>query len=132
MSFGENINGIFGPNGSGKTSILESIVFTLFGEKRAALKLIDLIRHGEDKLKTELTFIGIDRKKYTIRRSLKRTKGDKADHKAILYDSDMVEIAGPLHKDVELELEEKLGIKKSVFMQLGPREPYREQHPDIH
>lgn len=117
--FSENINGIFGANGSGKTSILEGIVFALFGEKKPSLKLSDLISHHEIRLKTTLEFYGVDRKKYTIKRSLKRTKDDKCEHKAYLYEEGE-DTTGPMSKcvlaEVEEEVVEKLGITKAVFM----------------
>ncbi|MGC4375324.1 AAA family ATPase [Fictibacillus sp. Mic-4] len=69
--------GIFGPTGSGKSSILDAITLALYGKvERAANGTQGIMNHGEDKLSVAFTFeLGSDSKKirYRVERSFKRT-----------------------------------------------------------
>ncbi len=66
---------IVGPNGSGKTSILEAIEFALFRQvtrkEKKVPKVEDLIQHGKKRAIVELDFKApINRRSYRVRRSI--------------------------------------------------------------
>ncbi|MFZ3589138.1 SbcC/MukB-like Walker B domain-containing protein [Bacillus sp. DJP31] len=69
--------GIFGPTGSGKSSILDAMTLALYGKvERAANQTQGIMNHAEDVLSVSFTFellsaSGI--KHYTVERSFKRT-----------------------------------------------------------
>ncbi|MFY4774274.1 SbcC/MukB-like Walker B domain-containing protein [Metabacillus sp. RGM 3146] len=69
--------GIFGPTGSGKSSILDAMTLALYGKvERAANNTIGILNHAEDKLSVSYTFElqnGSSRKRYTVERMYKRS-----------------------------------------------------------
>ncbi len=62
-----------GDIGSGKSTILLAVEFALFGIMRAGLSGTSLLRHGTNNGFVELNF-EVDKIKYVIKRTLKRTK----------------------------------------------------------
>lgn len=72
--------GIFGPTGSGKSSILDAITLALFGEvDRAPRGTQGIINHACDRLTVDFTFelsYGGKRIRYRVQRSYKREKND--------------------------------------------------------
>ncbi|MCL6589480.1 MAG: AAA family ATPase [Firmicutes bacterium] len=74
--------GIFGPTGSGKSSILDAITLSLYGAvKRATLNTQGILNSQKDKLEVSFTFaIGLEpnRKTYRVERSFRRNK-DRRD-----------------------------------------------------
>ncbi len=74
LSFGERVNFLVGPNGIGKTSILDAICFALLGDIEAtaiyrSLTYKDLIRNPERDMEITLTFCPRGRGEYTVRRT---------------------------------------------------------------
>ena len=61
-----------GDIGSGKSTILHSIEFALFGIMRSGLSGSSLLRHGENKGSVELKF-NVKNINYVIKRTLRRT-----------------------------------------------------------
>ncbi|MFW9907294.1 MAG: AAA family ATPase [Candidatus Thorarchaeota archaeon] len=66
---------IVGPNGSGKTTILEAIEFALFRQvtrkEKKVPRVEDLIRHGRKRALVELSFIApVNRRSYVVKRSI--------------------------------------------------------------
>lgn len=71
--FPEGSTLLSGDVGSGKSTVLLSIDFSLFGTRRGEISGSELLRHGSDSGSVELDFI-LDGKKVKIKRSLKRGK----------------------------------------------------------
>ncbi|MTH53325.1 AAA family ATPase [Bacillus mangrovi] len=69
--------GIFGPTGSGKSSILDAITLALYGKvERAANNTYGILNHAEDQLSVSYTFElrnGSGFKRYRVERIYKRT-----------------------------------------------------------
>lgn len=69
--------GIFGPTGSGKSSILDAITLALFGKvERASNNTTGILNHAEDRLSVSFTFElrnASGAKRYTVERSYKRS-----------------------------------------------------------
>ncbi|MFX0107147.1 MAG: AAA family ATPase [Candidatus Hodarchaeota archaeon] len=79
----EGITSIVGPNGSGKTSILEAIEFALFRQvtrkEKTVPKVEEMIRHGGRKAVVELDFCSpVNRRSYRVSRIInpKKTSAD--------------------------------------------------------
>ncbi|MHA1736250.1 MAG: AAA family ATPase [Candidatus Thorarchaeota archaeon] len=73
--FDEGITCIVGPNGSGKTTILEAIEFALFKRVRRKDKdigkLEELIRHGRRRARVEMEFIApANGRRYLVKRTI--------------------------------------------------------------
>ncbi|MHA1926406.1 MAG: AAA family ATPase [Candidatus Thorarchaeota archaeon] len=109
---------IVGPNGSGKTSILEAIEFALFRQitrKEKTIKSVEeLIRHGRKKATIELEFIAPkNRRKYRVVRVInpKRTSAD-------LYLEKQKEPVESGAKRVDAEIGSLLGMDRHAFAAL--------------
>src|SRR5690554_1062287 len=70
--------GIFGPTGSGKSSILDAITLSLYGRvDRVTSQAYSIINHAEKELEVTFTFSLKDKDRsitYRVERVLKRTK----------------------------------------------------------
>jgi DNA repair exonuclease SbcCD ATPase subunit len=83
LEFGPGTTCVVGPNGSGKTTILEAIEFALFRQVTRKEKKVprfeDLIRHGESKAVVELDFVApLNRREYRVERTIQE-KATTAD-----------------------------------------------------
>jgi exonuclease SbcC len=104
--FGDGITGIIGPNGSGKTSLLEAIAWTIYGQP-AARGDKDSIRNlrakGKTPVKVELEF-GLGAHEYRVERGLSGAE---------LY-QDGALVANSL-KEVTAKLQRALGMTHEEF-----------------
>ncbi len=86
LRFGEGTNILLGPNGGGKSSILEAISFALFGTvpalRKRLIRLEDLIMdkpYRAEKAKVELLFQAPDGREFTVRREIRRGSPSQAE-----------------------------------------------------
>jgi DNA repair protein SbcC/Rad50 len=74
---GGGVFGIFGPTGSGKSSILDAMTLALYGKvERAANNTQGILNHAEKELQVSFTFElenAENKKRYTVERSFKRS-----------------------------------------------------------
>lgn len=89
-----------GDVGSGKSTILQSIEFALFGFRRSDLAGSHLLRHGQDYGYVELHFL-IDTKDIKIKRSLRRSS-------SIVQDACTLEINGVKEEYTPTELKARI------------------------
>ncbi len=120
--FSEGITAIVGPNGSGKTSILEAIEFALFKQvtrkEKTVEHLNDLIRHGVNKATVELEFISpVNGKSYTVVRKINAAGGSATTEAELrLTDQRDPYVTGP--ERVTKEVIELLGVDRDTFAAL--------------
>lgn len=77
---GAGVFGIFGPTGSGKSSILDAMTLALYGKvERAANNTHGILNHAEDQLAVSFTFAlqSGHRVSYKVERVFKRTDETK-------------------------------------------------------
>ena len=109
---------IVGPNGSGKTTILEAIEFALFRsvtrKEKAVKKFEVLIRHSAKNAKIHLEFTApVNRREYRVERTIHK-KGSDAD---LFLGNDREPVATePLR--VDKEIVKLLGMNKHAFSAL--------------
>jgi len=98
-----NVSGICaieGPNGSGKTSAMESIIFALYGEypTRPKLELVPKTGHNQSSVELDFQSYGI---KYKVKRDVKKNSKGACSQKALLFEQGVAEAkAGPKVDDV--------------------------------
>jgi len=109
---------IVGPNGSGKTSILEAIEFALFRQvtrkEKKVPKVENLIRHGRNRAIVELDFIApINRRTYRVKRSI-----HPGETNADLYEETQKEPFVSGAKKVDEEIIKLVGMDRHAFSTL--------------
>ncbi len=109
---------IVGPNGSGKTSILEAIEFALFRQvtrkEKKVPRVEDLIRHGRKRAIVELEFKApINRRMYRVRRSI-----HPGETNADLFEDSEKEPFSSGAKRVDDEIIKLVGMDRHAFSAL--------------
>ncbi len=102
---------VIGDNGDGKSALLESLPFALFGEMRVK-NLDDLIRRGAESTSVYLKFINLPKKGDYIEITRSKTKG-RPSSTASLYLNGEREANGSAVAD---RIHELLGYDSSLFM----------------
>ena len=130
LNFNEGSTLLSGDIGAGKTTILLSVEFALFGFIRGTISGSTLLRHGAKKGSVELTF-DIDGKETTILRALKRTSSSIAqDFGYIIHDETKTELSAVELKSKILEIlgypEELLTKSKSLIFRYTVYTPQEE------
>ncbi|AGT31021.1 chromosome segregation protein SMC [Geobacillus genomosp. 3] len=113
--------GIFGPTGSGKSTILDAITLALFGSVgRAANRTQAIINHAEQELFVSFTFElenALGAKRYTVERSLKKVdewRTRSAVCRLIEHQAEPVVLADKL-SDVDKAIGQLLGLTMEDF-----------------
>jgi exonuclease SbcC len=125
LNFGKGTNVIVGVMGSGKSSIVNAISYSLFGTfpslKNRSLSLSEIIMNKpnqENRAETQITFEQ-DGKKYRVERIIKMDGTNEAK----VYEENRL-IAGPKQKDANEKVEHILGLNYELFS----RAVYAEQN----
>lgn len=111
VNFDKGISVIIGENGSGKTSILESINFALFKQKpNASINMDDLIRRGTAKAEVSVTFIANGR-------TFRVTRGRKIGkaYGSALYSVDDDKTLAMGEDEITKGIENVLGLGGELF-----------------
>ncbi|WP_349410184.1 SMC family ATPase [Pseudalkalibacillus sp. SCS-8] len=114
--------GIFGPTGSGKSSLLDAVTLALYGKvERAANTIQGIMNHAEDQLNVSFTFeLGhaTSGKRYEVERTYKRSKNDSVRTSTCR----LIEVVNGEHivladkeRDVTAKVEEILGLTLTDF-----------------
>ncbi|MCF6136771.1 SbcC/MukB-like Walker B domain-containing protein [Pseudalkalibacillus berkeleyi] len=114
--------GIFGPTGSGKSSLLDAVTLALYGKvERAANTIQGIMNHAEDQLNVSFTFElgeGTSAKRYKVDRTYKRGKNDAIRTSTCR----LIEVINEEHvvmadkeRDVTSEVEQILGLTLTDF-----------------
>ncbi len=130
LGFEKGVNGLIGSMGSGKSSVLEGVVFALFGttpkHNSREVTLDDLIRRSPEKADKATVKIEFElyNKNYSVLREIERDKGTT---KSVLKkEGDVVE--SPSTREVTEQVEKLLGLDFNAFT----RAVYAEQnHLDL-
>lgn len=116
FEFRGGLNLIFGPNASGKTSILQAVFYALSGVSPERHGLLDFRRAGSSEACVELSFVSGDGDEYLVRRYVSGKK--RVSERAHLYVSKSggpVEIASK-PGEVSDRLREILGFGTQFFL----------------
>lgn len=115
------IFGIFGPTGSGKSTILDAITLALFGDVKRATGYQGVINQREDQARVAFTFEvgrGGDRRRYRVERVLRRS-GDFGAHtrecRLIRVDPDGERVLADKEGRVRAMVQELLGLTADDF-----------------
>ncbi|MFD2617135.1 AAA family ATPase [Terrilactibacillus laevilacticus] len=116
----DGIFGIFGPTGSGKSSLLDAITLALYGKvERAAKNTQGILNHAEDKLQVGFTFEmgGVNPTIYCVERMYKRTKdnGLKIGSCRLLKYGESTEVIADKERDVTQGIQDILGLTHDDF-----------------
>ena len=118
IDFNQGTTAIVGPNGSGKTTILEAIEFALFRsvtrKEKAIKKVEEVIRYTCKKAKVELTFVApVNRKDYKVVRTIHPSTTN-----ADLFLVGKKEPVASEPTRVDKEITSLLGVDKNAFSAL--------------
>lgn len=129
INFSEGSTLLLGDIGSGKTTILLSIEFAIFGILRGSVTGSTLLRHGKNQGSVELN-LSIDNKNVTIKRFLKRGKNIAQDSGFIIIDGIKTDATPVELKSMILELlgypDELLTKNKSLIFRYTVYTPQEE------
>lgn len=98
-------------NGSGKSAVMESVLWGLYGESRARVD-DDLIRLGEDEVSVSVRF-SMDGKEYEVVRARKR---GKSQHLSLTNLTDDMRLSGNSVKETQAKIVQVLGMEAPVFV----------------
>lgn len=97
------ITGIFGPNRAGKSSIIGTLLYTLFnGTDRGSIKNLHVINTRKDHCKSKLTF-SVDGKDYVVERQSVKHESRGIQHAVTSLNLSQVDADGRVLKDLNGE-----------------------------
>ncbi len=85
----DGLFGIFGKTGSGKSTILDCIIFALFGRMPRSRSIADNLNERSDEAFVDFTFEMLSagqRRRYNVRRNIKTNKKKEVSTDAVLYE----------------------------------------------
>lgn len=113
--------GIFGPTGSGKSSLLDAMTLALYGKvERASSGTQGILNHGEDELSVSFTFeLGTDApKRYRVERVYKRSKTDGlaiGSCRLLDFDTGKPRVRADKERDVSQQVKALIGLTHDDF-----------------
>jgi exonuclease SbcC len=113
--------GIFGPTGSGKSSILDAMTLALYGKvERASNNTQGIMNHAEDQLSVSFTFElenAEQKKRYRVERSFKRTDSIrlKTSGCRLLEEGEETVVIADKANEVNEKIHELLGLTVDDF-----------------
>ncbi|WLD94840.1 SbcC/MukB-like Walker B domain-containing protein [Alkalihalobacillus sp. AL-G] len=114
--------GIFGPTGSGKSSLLDAVTLALYGKvERATNNIQGIMNHAEKQLHVAFTFELGDRsigQRYRVERSYRRTKDDSvrtSSCRFIEIEREEAFVLADKERDVTNQVETVLGLTLTDF-----------------
>ena len=107
------LNIFIGEVGAGKTSILESLSFSLFGKNSTSIVQTDLIKRGSKQAKVILVF-NVDSERYKVERCIFLKKPQRAKLWLFKNNNWKVAVEGP--QAVTKSIEDILGVDSSTFL----------------
>lgn len=113
FSLGNNV--LLGENGVGKSTILESIYLSIFGETVPNRRLVDMIRFGERQGKIIIWF-SVNGEDYRLVDEITRKDADRARQSPVLWNETINERIAEDRKGVRAKIEEILDIDATTFI----------------
>lgn len=113
--FSQGNNVLIGENGAGKSTILESIYLSLFGDTVPGRNLVDMIRYGERQGKITIRF-DVDGTNYRIVDELVRKDETRATQSQVLVNETQEETIAEGRNAVKAKMEEILDIDSTTFI----------------
>ncbi|MBK5114152.1 MAG: SMC family ATPase [Candidatus Heimdallarchaeota archaeon] len=113
--FSQGNNVLIGENGAGKSTILESIYLSLFGDTVPGRNLVDMIRYGEQQGKITIRF-DVDGTNYRIVDELVRKDETRATQSQVLVNETQEETIAEGKNAVKAKMEEILDIDSTTFI----------------
>ncbi|MHA1556875.1 MAG: AAA family ATPase [Candidatus Heimdallarchaeota archaeon] len=113
FSLGNNV--LLGENGAGKSTILESIFLSIFGETVPGRRLVDMIRYGERQGRI-ITRFSVNGEDYRLIDEITRKDIDRATQSQILWNETINERIADGRNAVRSKIEEILGIDATTFI----------------
>jgi exonuclease SbcC len=113
--------GIFGPTGSGKSSILDAMTLALYGNvERAANNTHGIMNHAENDLSVSFTFELVNangKKRYTVERSFKRSDElrVKTTLSRLIEEGEERIVLADKARDVDEQIKQLLGLEMKDF-----------------
>ena len=115
IDFSKGNNVIIGENGAGKSTILESIYLSLYGEKVSGRKLVDMIRYSERQGRIILKF-SLNGVKYRIEDVITKKDESNASQMQILVNETQEETVAEGKNAVSAKIEELLELDATTFI----------------
>ncbi|MBN1328531.1 MAG: SMC family ATPase [Candidatus Heimdallarchaeota archaeon] len=115
IDFSQGNNVLIGENGAGKSTILESVYLSLFGDTVPGKTLADIVRFGERQGKIILRFI-VDENEYRIIDEITKKDETQATQKQILINESLEETIAEGKNAVSEKIEEILDIDATTFI----------------
>ncbi|MFW9924712.1 MAG: AAA family ATPase [Candidatus Thorarchaeota archaeon] len=115
INFSEGNNVLIGENGAGKSTILESIYLSFFGDTVPGRNLVDMIRLGErqGRIITKFTVDGIN---YRIEDEITKLEETRAAQKQVLFNETDEETIAEGRNAVNAKIEEIMGVDATTFI----------------